>query len=73
MKIKILKGPYKGIYKRYEEGDIVTIPTDKNGTALDIFWRRAIKDLSIDSAIEIVKEGGKELFPSSIKKQKKVI
>lgn len=45
----------------YQVGQIVTIQVDGDGTPLDYFWRRRLKDAKIDSCCEIVKPATKKV------------
>ena len=56
MKLKIINVPgYSGV---------VDVKTDSNGTPLDRFWRKRLKDAEIDGCVEVVK-------PKSTKESKK--
>jgi len=48
--IKINK-PFPG----YQVDQIVTIQVDSDGTPLNVFWRRRLKDAKMDNCCEIVK------------------
>ena len=39
----------------YPVGFEVTVETDSNGTPLDKYWRRRLKDAEIDNCVEVVK------------------
>lgn len=49
MKIRINKG-----FASHKKGDIITVDTDSNGTPVDRYWRRRLKDAEIDNCCEAV-------------------
>ena len=51
MKIKLNK-PLRG----YPAGVKVRIDTDGQGTPLELYWRRRLKDSKTDNCIEVMKE-----------------
>lgn len=50
MKLKINKR-----VKGHAVGAVVDVPVDADGTPLDKFWRRRLKDAKIDECVEVVK------------------
>ena len=38
------------------KGTTATVPTDKEGTPLDYFWRKIFRDSKIDHSVEILDE-----------------
>lgn len=39
----------------YEAGRTVTVQTDASGVPLEKFWRRRLKDATIDNCVEVIK------------------
>ena len=66
--VKVLKlnAPLRG----REAGDTVRVKTDKNGTPLDSYWRRRLKDAEIDGCVEFVKPAAKKTKELKIKEGK---
>lgn len=50
--VKTLKVNYD--LKGLRAGDTVRIKCDKDGTPIDAYWRRRMKDSAIDNCVEIV-------------------
>jgi len=63
--IKINK-PFLG----YHVDQVIAIQTDKDGTPLDFFWRRRLKDAKIDNCCEIVKSATKKSIVSDKRENK---
>jgi hypothetical protein len=55
IEIKMLKD--MGIHKA---GDLIKAPAHEDGTPLDVFWRRRLKDAEQDGCCEIVKPAVKK-------------
>ena len=47
--------------KNHGSGSIIEIETDNEGTPIDIYWCRRLKDAEIDKCVEIVKEENTEV------------
>lgn len=43
----------------YEVGQVIRVATDDDGTPLDVFWRRRLKDAKIDGCCEVVQPATK--------------
>lgn len=65
MDIKINK-PFPG----YNVDQLVMVQTDSEGTPLDFFWRRRLKDAKTDNCCEIVKSATKKVVVSDKKENK---
>jgi len=48
----------------HDAGAVIRVKTDKNGTALDPYWRRRVKDSEVDGCVEFV-DNRKELKQSN--------
>jgi len=44
----------KGNLPGYMEGEVVVIKADENGTPLDQYWRRRLRDSKHDGCVELI-------------------
>lgn len=59
IRVKILKS-----FGAYNEGDGITLLCDGEGTPIDQYWRRRLKDAEADGCCEVVKQKRKNKEPS---------
>lgn len=48
---------------RRKKGDTITVETDSEGTPLDSFWRKKLKDSAIDGCVSIQNKRSKQAKP----------
>lgn len=48
-----------------QKGQTITLETDSEGTPLDAFWRKKLKDSAIDGCVSIQKKRAKQAKPKS--------
>lgn len=46
-----------------QKGQTITLETDSEGTPLDAFWRKKLKDSAIDGCVSIQKKRAKQAKP----------
>jgi len=47
-----VRGPVPG----HRVGDVVRVPTDEEGTPLELAWRRRLQDAKLDGCVEVVED-----------------
>jgi hypothetical protein len=52
----IRKIQINGIIPGYSQGSVVTVQCDDEGTPLEFFWRRQLKNARLDKCCEFVEE-----------------
>lgn len=48
--------------KGHPIGQILRVPTDSNGIATDVFWRRRIDDSKTDKCLDVLRKAPKSGF-----------
>ncbi len=59
MKKAKLKINVKFPSRNLKKGDIIQIDVDDEGTPLDLYWRRRLKDSAIDNCVELINNSKK--------------
>lgn len=49
-----------GSLPNFRQGEVVVVPSDDEGTPLDQYWRRRLKDAKVDNCCEVVTESEPE-------------